>query len=53
MKNIGLPFILEKYGLIDISDSNLRRLDLNEIMEEYNNQVDQFNDLYNKFFFCC
>ncbi len=49
MKNFGLPFILEQYGLIDTSDSNLRRLDLNEIMEEYKNQVAQFNDLYNKF----
>jgi Glu-tRNA(Gln) amidotransferase subunit E-like FAD-binding protein len=49
MKNFGLPFILEQYGLIDTSDSNLRRLDLNEIMEEYKNQVAKFNELYNKF----
>ena len=49
MKNLCLPFILEQKGLINTSESNLRRLDLYEKMIDYKSEVNQLNLLYNKF----
>ena len=49
MKNLCLPFILEQKGLINISESNLRRLDLYEKMTDYKSEVTELNLLYNKF----
>jgi methyl-accepting chemotaxis protein len=49
MKNLCLPFILEQKGLINTSESNLRRLDLYEKMIDYKSEVNELNLLYNKF----
>ena len=49
MKNLCLPFILEQKGLINTSESNLRRLDLYEKMTDYKSEVTELNLLYNKF----
>ena len=47
MKNLCLPLILEQKGLINTSESNLRRLD--ELREEYKSLVKQFNKFYQFF----
>ena len=49
MKNLCLPLILEQKGLIDTSESNLRRLEIDELRDEYKNLIKQFNKFY-KFF---
>ena len=49
MKNLCLPFILEQKGLINTSESNLRRLDLYEKMTDYKSEITELNLLYNKF----
>ena len=48
LKNLCLPLILEQKGLIDTS-KNLRRLETENLMEDYKNMIEQFNNLYNKF----
>ena len=47
MKNLCLPLILEQKGLINTSESNLRRLD--ELREEYKSLIKQFNKFYQFF----
>ena len=49
MKNLCLPLILEQKGLIDTSESNLRRLEINDLMEDYRKKIEELNELYNRF----
>ena len=49
MKNLCLPLILEQKGLIDTSESNLRRLEIDDLMEEYKKMIQQLNESYNRF----
>ena len=49
MKNLCLPLILEQKGLIDTSESNLRSLEINDLMEDYRKKIEELNELYNRF----
>ena len=55
IKNLSIPFIFEEKGL-NISDLNenealnLRRLSIIDEMEEFKNETDNLNGLYNKLF---
>ena len=49
MKSLSLPLILEQKGLIDTSESNLRRLEIDEFMDDYKKMIKEFNDLYHRF----
>ena len=50
-KSFSLPLLLEKNGIINLTENNsLRRLDLKEKIENYKNEVEKMNNLYNNFF---
>ena len=50
ISKVSVPFILEQKGLLNKIEINDRKLSLIELMEEYKNDTEQLNVLFNKLF---